>query len=168
MLKWLWLSVLVVVLDQISKVIADSVLTLYQQQSVIEGFFNITLAYNTGAAFSFLSDAGGWQRWFFTAIAAVASVVIIIMMRNLKSHERITAIALALILGGAIGNVIDRVIYGHVIDFIQVYYKQYYWPTFNLADSFILIGAAFLITHGIVGDKSRIEREVQKKQAPKK
>lgn len=167
MLKWLWLTGLVVVLDQVSKIIADSVLTLYQQQTVIDGFFNITLAYNSGAAFSFLSDAGGWQRWFFTVVAVVASVVIIIMIKKLKSHERMTAIALAMILGGAIGNVVDRMLHGHVIDFIQVYYKQYYWPTFNIADSFIVIGAALLITHGIVGDKARLKREEQKKQTQK-
>ncbi len=162
MLKWLWLTGVVVILDQLTKVIADRVLNLYQQHSVIDGFFNLTLAYNTGAAFSFLKDAGGWQRWFFTVIALVASVVIIIMLKNLKSHERMTAIGLALILGGAIGNVIDRMLYGHVVDFIQVYYQQFYWPVFNLADSFITIGAALLITHGIVGDKLRLNREAKK------
>lgn len=161
-LNWLWLSAVIVVLDQITKVYADQALTLYQRIPVVDGFFNIALAYNKGAAFSLFSESGGWQRWFFTAIAIIASVFIVYMMKNLKSHERMTAVGLALILGGALGNLIDRMLYGHVIDFLQFYHKQYYWPTFNLADAFITIGAALLITHGIVGDSYRLDREKKK------
>ena len=149
MLKWLWISGVVILIDQVTKVFADKWLTLHEQHPVISGFFNLTLAYNEGAAFSFLNDAGGWQRWLFTALALVVSAVIIVWIKRLAAYERWTAIALCLILGGAIGNVIDRILYGHVIDFIQWYYSHYYWPAFNIADSAISIGAVMLIVHSL-------------------
>ena len=154
MLKWLWLSGLVIMLDQITKLAADRLLTFHSPVTVIPDFFNFTLAYNKGAAFSFLSDAGGWQRWFFTVLAVVVSVVLIFWIKNLSRQERWTAAALALVLGGAIGNVIDRVIYGHVIDFIQWYYDRFYWPSFNIADSAISVGAAILIFQALFGNKT--------------
>jgi signal peptidase II len=154
MLKWLWLSGLVIMLDQATKLAADKLLTSHSPVTVIPDFFNFVLAYNSGAAFSFLSDAGGWQRWFFTALAMIVSVVLIFWIKNLSRQERWTAVALSLILGGAIGNVIDRIIYGHVIDFIQWYYGHFYWPSFNIADSAICVGAAILIFQTLFGPKT--------------
>ena len=144
-LAWLWLSVLVFVLDQVTKVYFEGALSLYQQIVVIPDYFSWTLAYNTGAAFSFLADAGGWQRWFFAAIALVVSVVLVVWLKRLKSYETRLAIALALVLGGALGNVFDRVAYGHVVDFILVHWQnRWYFPAFNLADCAISLGAAML------------------------
>jgi signal peptidase II len=144
-LAWLWLSVVVVLLDQLSKVYFEGALTLYQQIVVIPDYLSWTLAYNTGAAFSFLADAAGWQRWFFAAIALVVSVVLVVWLKRLKAHETWLAVALALVLGGAIGNLFDRVAYGHVIDFILVHWQnRWYFPAFNLADSAITLGAILL------------------------
>ena len=151
MLKWLWLSVVIIVLDQVSKLYIDQAFTLYQQKPVIDGFFNLTLAYNKGAAFSFLADENGWQRWLFTGLAVIVSGVIFYWLKGLKKREKITAISLSLILGGAIGNVIDRIAYGHVIDFLDFHYQQYHYPAFNIADSAITIGAALLIFHTLFG-----------------
>lgn len=144
MLKWLWLAVVVILLDQLSKQVASNALEIYQPVAVMP-MFNWTLMHNTGAAFSFLSDADGWQRWFFTLVAVVVSTVLIAWTSKLDSRDKGQAIAFALILGGAIGNVIDRVAYGYVIDFIDVYYQQWHWPAFNIADSSIFIGVAILL-----------------------
>ncbi len=144
-LRWLSLTMLVIVLDQVTKLWADSALQLYRPVEVVP-FFNLMLAYNPGAAFSFLSDAGGWQRWFFTALSSVVSVVLLIWLHRLKEQERWMSASLSLILAGAVGNLIDRIAYGHVIDFIDVYYQSHHWPAFNIADSAILIGAAIMIT----------------------
>lgn len=141
---WLMLSALVVVVDQVTKWMAEAWLTPYEAIPVIP-MFNLTLAYNTGAAFSFLSDAGGWQRWFFILLTVVVIVVLLAWLWGLKREERLHAIALSLILGGAVGNLIDRILYAHVIDFIDVYYSSYHWPIFNIADSAITIGVAMLI-----------------------
>jgi len=150
MLKYLWLSLLVVILDQTSKHYADRVLDYHQPVQVIPGLFEWYLSYNTGAAFSFLASAGGWQRWFLLALALAISALLIGWMRKLEPDEKLTAIGLALILGGAIGNVIDRALLGHVIDFIQVWLGSYPWPAFNLADSFITLGAVLLIGSGLL------------------
>jgi len=143
-LKWLWISLLVVALDQVTKSIAVDSLVLFQPVPVFPGF-NLTLMHNKGAAFSFLSDQSGWQRWFFTVIAIVVSVAIVIWMKRLPADHRLTAVSLALILGGAVGNVWDRILLGYVIDFIDVYYADYHWPAFNIADSAISVGACLLI-----------------------
>ena len=144
-LAWLWLSALVIVLDLASKLYFENTLTLYQQIVIIPDYFSWTLAYNTGAAFSFLADAAGWQRWFFAVVALAVSIMLIIWMKGLKQHEHWLAIALALVLGGALGNLFDRVVYGHVIDFILVHWQQrWYFPAFNLADSAITAGAIML------------------------
>lgn len=144
-LGWLWLSVVVIALDQLTKLYFESVLTLYQQIVIIPDYFSWTLAYNTGAAFSFLADAAGWQRWFFAVVALAVSIMLVIWMKGLKQHEHWLAIALALVLGGALGNLFDRVVYGHVIDFILVHWQQrWYFPAFNLADSAITAGAIML------------------------
>ena len=148
MLRWLWLAAGVIVLDQLTKWIAETALTLYAPKAVIP-FLNFTLAYNEGAAFSFLSEAGGWQRWFFVLLAVAISILIILWLRRLPRDEKITAAGLSLILGGAIGNLIDRLWHGHVIDFIDVYYGRYHWPAFNIADSAITIGAGLLIAQAL-------------------
>jgi signal peptidase II len=148
MRKYLWISLLVIVADQLTKAMAEQWLQFRQPVTVLP-YFEWYLSYNTGAAFSFLASAGGWQRWFLSLIAIVVSVVLAIWISRLKHEERLTAMALALILGGAIGNLIDRLLYGHVIDFIQVWLGTYPWPAFNIADSAISIGAVLLITHGM-------------------
>jgi signal peptidase II len=144
MLKWLNLSAVIILLDQLSKWIVSAQLDLYDSIAVMPSF-NLVLAHNYGAAFSFLAGAGGWQRWFFTGLAIIVAVVLTVWMSRLKSEAKWEAISLALILGGAIGNVIDRVLHGYVIDFIDVYYGSYHWPAFNIADSAICVGAVMLI-----------------------
>lgn len=153
-LKWLWLSLLVFVLDQASKLFFDNTLQMYQQIVVIPDYFSWTLAYNRGAAFSFLASESGWQRWFFAAIAVVVSAVLVVWLKRLKAHETWLALALALVLGGAIGNLFDRVVYGHVIDFILVHWHQHRFPAFNLADSAITLGAILLALDMFKSQKS--------------
>ncbi len=148
MKKWLSIAFVVVILDQITKYIANTELTLHRPWEIMP-MFNFTLMYNKGAAFSFLSQAGGWQRWFFTVIALVVSVIIVLWLRKLQAHEKLQAIALSLILGGAVGNLIDRILLGHVVDFIEVYYDKWYWPAFNIADSAITIGVTLIIYDSI-------------------
>ena len=144
-LSWLWLTLLVLVIDQASKVYFDSALQMYQQVVIIPDYFSWTLAYNTGAAFSFLADSAGWQRWLFALIAVVVSAVLVIWLKRLGRDDTWLAIALALILGGALGNLYDRVAYGHVIDFILVHWQnRWYFPAFNFADSAICVGAVML------------------------
>jgi len=141
--KWLALSALLVAADQITKYVAVQQLALNQIVSVTP-FFNLVLVYNAGAAFSFLSDAAGWQRGFFIGIALVASAWIVYLLRRYP-HQRRFALALSLILAGAVGNVIDRVLHGAVIDFLDFHAYGYHWPAFNVADSAISCGAALLI-----------------------
>jgi signal peptidase II len=144
MLKWLWLSMLVVVFDQVSKLAISGSMHLYQSIPIMP-YVNLTYVHNTGAAFSFLSDAGGWQRWFFAGLAVVISVVIAVWLARLKQHETLLAVALSLVLGGAIGNLIDRLAYGYVIDFIDIYYQTWHWPAFNVADSSITLGVFLML-----------------------
>ena len=144
-LAWLWLSLVVLVLDQATKLYFDNALTMYQQIVVIPDYFSWTLAYNTGAAFSFLADSSGWQRWLFALIAVVVSAVLVVWLKRLGRNETWLAVALALVLGGAIGNLWDRVVLGHVVDFILVHWRNtHYFPAFNLADSAITVGAVML------------------------
>lgn len=157
MLKWLWLSLLVIVLDQLTKYMASSLLTYYKPLAVMP-MFNLTLMHNTGAAFSFLNDAGGWQRWFFTIIALGVSVFLTLWLKRLTAQEKLQAIALALILGGAIGNVIDRIWLGYVIDFLDVYYQNWHFPAFNIADSAITIGAVLIIYDSFFGTAKKASR----------
>ncbi|HRX70344.1 MAG: lipoprotein signal peptidase [Candidatus Competibacteraceae bacterium] len=145
---WIWLSLLVIVLDQATKYLAETLLVMHQPVPVIP-FFNLMLTYNTGAAFSFLADAGGWQRWFFLGLGMLVSIGLVIWLTRLKPQEKWLAVALALILGGAIGNLIDRAWLGQVIDFIQIYYDRWYWPAFNIADSAITAGAVLLIVESL-------------------
>jgi len=155
-LVWLWLSVLVIALDQASKHWFEHNLSLYEQIVVIPDLFSWTLAYNTGAAFSFLADQGGWQRWFFALVALVASGVLLVWLKRLQRHERLLAAGLALVLGGALGNLYDRVVLGHVVDFILVHWQdRWFFPAFNLADSAITVGASILILDMIVNKKEQ-------------
>ncbi len=157
MLKFLWLSGLIIVLDQVTKYMASTLLIYYKPLAVTP-MFNLTLMHNTGAAFSFLSDAGGWQRWFLSAVAIGVSVFLVIWLKRLTDTQKLQATALALILGGAIGNVIDRLWLGHVVDFIQVYYDEWYWPAFNIADSAITIGAVLILYDSFFGDVEKSSR----------
>lgn len=150
MLKWTWISLVVVVLDQLTKWMASSQLEMFNSVPVMP-LFNLTLMHNTGAAFSFLSDAGGWQRWFFTVLAVGVSVLIVVWLRRLPPADKSTAAALALILGGAVGNVIDRVRFGYVVDFLDVYVGTAHWPAFNIADSAITVGAVILVLVSLRG-----------------
>lgn len=145
-LPWQWygLALLILVLDQLTKQWAVTGL-IENAPAEVTSFFNLTLRYNYGAAFSFLHDAGGWQRWFFSVIAAGVSVLIVVWLARLKREQWLEALALAYILGGAVGNLYDRITLGYVVDFIEVHYQQYYWPAFNLADSAITVGAVLLI-----------------------
>ena len=144
MARWLSISIVVILLDQVTKYFANTGLVYAEAVPVIPSF-NLTLLYNRGAAFSFLSDAGGWQRWFFVAVSLGASVFLIAWLRKLNSQQWLLGAALALVLGGAVGNLIDRLWLGYVIDFIQLYYRSFYWPAFNVADSAISVGAVLLI-----------------------
>ena len=140
---WLWLAGLVVLLDQLSKWIVLGTLQ-FGETRYVAPFWNWVLTFNPGAAFSFLSDAGGWQRWFFTLLALGVSGWIVIMLRQHRNEFRLS-LALTLVLGGAVGNVIVRLRFGAVVDFIQWHVAGYYWPAFNLADSAICLGAALLL-----------------------
>ena len=141
---WLWIVLAILIFDQATKLLADNLLH-YLQPVELMPMFNLTLVYNKGAAFSFLSNAGGWQRWFFMVLSFTVSIALIVWLTKLKIHQRLQTVSIALILGGAIGNLIDRSVYGHVIDFIDVYYNNYHWPAFNIADSAISIGAVLII-----------------------
>ncbi|GAC14418.1 signal peptidase II [Aliiglaciecola lipolytica E3] len=143
-LRFLWLALLTLILDQWSKHAVLAGMELYQSIQITP-FFNLTHTRNYGAAFSFLNDASGWQRWMFTAIAVVVSVVILRWLKGAPKHQIMLPVAFSLILGGALGNVYDRVVYGYVVDFLHVYYQQYEWPVFNIADSAICLGAFLLI-----------------------
>ena len=144
-LPCLGVSVLIFLADQVTKNWFVANFFLYQQLPLIPDFFSFTLAYNTGAAFSFLSSAGGWQRWFFIGIAAIVSIVLVIWLARLEKEQKLQAAALTLILGGALGNLWDRATLGYVVDFILVHYKTWFFPAFNLADIGITMGAGLII-----------------------
>ena len=143
MRKWLLLAAVIVVVDQITKYIILQKFVLHETL-YITSFFNLVRVHNAGAAFSLLADAGGWQRLFFIGIAVVASVWIVWLLRHYP-QQKLFCLALGMVLGGAIGNVIDRVLFGAVVDFVQVHYGEYYFPAFNVADSAITCGAGLLI-----------------------
>jgi len=148
MYKWVWISAVVLIVDQVSKWLITANLQL-QEISEIVPSLKFRLLHNEGAAFSLFSEAGGWQRWFFTAIAITVSGAIVVWIYRLQQHERWKAVSLTLILGGALGNVIDRIRLGYVVDFIEVYYGQWSWPAFNVADSAISVGAVMLVIEAI-------------------
>src|SRR3989344_9013386 len=144
MWRYLWVVAAVFVLDQLTKLAATEFL-LRHGEIPLTFFLNLVLVHNTGAAFGFLSSAGGWQNIFFIIVAAAASVFILWMISRLDSKDRLLVVALMLVLGGALGNLTDRLIHGYVIDFIDVYYATWHWPAFNVADSAITIGAVILL-----------------------
>jgi signal peptidase II len=150
---WVWLAVamLVVLLDHATKLLVESSMH-YLETREFTGFFNLVLVHNTGAAFSLFADAQGWQRGFFIGIGVIASLAIVVLLRKNARDWRF-CLALSLILGGALGNVWDRVALGHVIDFIQLHAGSYYWPSFNVADSSICCGAGLLVWDGVMGGR---------------
>lgn len=154
--QWFLLSGIVIVIDQLSKWWLGLVLIPYKPLPVCP-MFNLTLAYNSGAAFSFLSGAGGWHRWFFAGFSSVMSVILILWLWRLEVHEKLQSLGVSLILGGAIGNLIDRAYQGFVIDFIDLYYEQYHFATFNIADSAITIGVICLLIDAVLDFKRNKE-----------
>lgn len=148
-LKWLWIAVLTIALDFITKQMAENFLTFAQPVYVLP-VFDLTLLYNKGAAFSFLANESGWQRWFFTAIAISVSAVLCVWLMKLKESEKWLAVALALVIGGALGNLYDRLAYGHVVDFIHLHWGNKYFPAFNIADSAISVGAVMLLIDSLI------------------
>ncbi len=153
-LRWLWVTIVVVALDQWTKFLAETHLSFGSPHELFPGL-DLSLAYNRGASWGFLHDAGGWQRWLFVALAIFISVVLVNWLRRLPREARWLPVSFALILGGALGNVWDRVQLGHVVDFIQVWFGSWPFPTFNLADSAISIGAVMLIIDYLRGGYSR-------------
>lgn len=155
---WFWylVALVVMVLDQASKHAIEAAFE-YGETKVFTSFFNFTLAYNPGAAFSFLAGAGGWQRWFFAVIAVAASILLSVWIARTAQQKLLETFALAFILGGALGNLYDRIVLGHVVDFIVVHYQNNYFPAFNLADSAITLGAAVLIIDMLFGKEKKAD-----------
>ena len=143
LMLWLGVAVVVVLLDQVTKITMTRLLA-YGQVEYVNHYLNLVMVYNKGAAFSFLSDQSGWQRYFFSALAAAVSIFIVWML-NRNANERLFCWSLSLILGGAVGNLIDRLAYGHVIDFLDFHLNAWHWPAFNVADSAITVGAALFV-----------------------
>ena len=155
-LNWYLLSLVVVIFDQWTKWLAETKLTFLEPVAVIEPFLNWTLAYNYGAAFSFLADAGGWQKWFFAGLALLMSLFLIGYLIKAPRQAKLLALGLALVLGGAVGNLIDRLLHGHVIDFIHVHYADvWHYPIFNIADIGICIGVALIVIDMLFLEKKR-------------
>ncbi|BBB31306.1 signal peptidase II [Neptunomonas japonica JAMM 1380] len=157
-LKWLWLTVFVLAADLLSKNFAQEWLDYGVPVALFSGL-DMTLLYNRGAAFSFLSEASGWQRWLFVVIAVVISVVLVVWLKRTETRQWWLGMGLALILGGALGNLHDRILLGYVVDFISVYYQSYFFPAFNLADSAITLGAAIMIIDMIFLEKQNEDAE---------
>lgn len=152
-LRFLWISALVIILDLATKQWIIDSMALFQSTQILP-FFNLTYVRNYGAAFSFLHDASGWQRWFFTAIAIVVSIVIVMWMKASGRDEKRLPIAFSFILGGALGNLYDRLTYGYVVDFLDFYINQWHWPAFNVADSAIFIGASLMVIDMLVAPRN--------------
>lgn len=156
--RFWWLAVLVLVADQLSKIWVLQNFSLGESIELLP-VFNFTYARNYGAAFSFLGDAGGWQRWLFTAIAVVVTIVLSVWLSRLKTSQLKLSLALVLIVAGAIGNLIDRSLYGYVVDFLHVYYQDWHYPIFNIADCAITIGAGFLIWDSFSAESDDVQQE---------
>lgn len=152
-LLWLVVSLIVIVFDQIVKAVVLANLQAYEAHPVIPGLLNWTLAFNTGAAFSFLQDQSGWQRWLFSALALIVSAVLVRWLATISRSDWRNALPLALVIGGALGNLIDRVRAGQVTDFIDVYYGSAHFPAFNIADSAISVGAVLLLWFGLFSSR---------------
>lgn len=158
-LRWLWLTLLCLVLDQITKQWVVASFSLYESIEVLP-IFNITYVHNLGAAFSFLADQDGWQRWFLTAIAAIASIVFLIWLARTPKSQTLLSIAVALMLSGAMGNLIDRALFGYVIDFLDFHWSGNHFPAFNIADSVIFIGAALMILESFIAEPEESSEKV--------
>ena len=156
-LRWLWISSLVIFLDQFSKYGISAAFSLHEHYP-ITSWFSLVLLHNTGAAFSFLSSETGWQRWFFVSIAVFISLILVIWIKRTTPREVLLPCAIALVLGGSVGNLIDRIVHGYVIDFILVHYKHWYFPAFNLADAAITTGAVFIALHTLFPRKQSIQK----------
>lgn len=156
--RFWWLALLVLIADQLSKVWVIKNFSLGESVSLLP-VFNFTYARNYGAAFSFLGDAGGWQRWLFTAIAVVVTVILSVWLSRLKSSQWKLSLALVLIVAGAVGNLIDRSLYGYVVDFLHVFYQDWHYPIFNIADCAITIGAGLLIWDSFSPDEPVVTEE---------
>jgi lipoprotein signal peptidase len=156
-LTWLILSLLIILLDQVSKYYAVRYLSFAQPLVIMPHYFNLFLIHNTGASFSFLAEMSGWQRWFLSFTAGLISLGLIGWLSILPKNQHWLAAALSLIIGGAMGNLIDRLQLAYVIDFIQVYAKNYYFPTFNIADTAVVIGVFMLAYSSFYGEKSHVK-----------
>ncbi|WP_280553751.1 signal peptidase II [Halomonas sp. 25-S5] len=156
-LRWLWLALAVVVLDLATKYLAGGLLD-YARPVAVLPFFDLTLLHNTGAAFSFLAGHPGWQRWLFAAIAVGASIGLTVWMRRLKRDETLLGVSLALIIGGALGNLYDRLVHGYVVDFLSFHVAGWYYPAFNVADIGITLGAIGLIWESLFAERRRARR----------
>ena len=150
--RWYGLAVFIIVIDQLTKYWITQMFA-YGETLELLPILNLTLVHNMGAAFSFLSDAGGWQRWFFAIISLVVSTVLVVWLYRLPSRQHLLATAIALILGGALGNLCDRVLLGYVVDFVDAHYQQHHWPAFNVADAAITLGAVLLILESLLTPK---------------
>jgi len=156
---WAWLGVtaLVLLLDAYSKALVSEALELYRPLEVFP-WLNVTLAHNYGAAFSFLSDAGGWQRWFFVTLASAVSLVLLVWLLRLPRKEWVTGLSLSLVLGGAVGNLVDRIRLGYVVDFVDVHVGGWHYPAFNVADSAITCGVILLLADALLLSRRRQRR----------
>ena len=152
---WLALAGLLIGLDLWTKHLATQTLELYRPRAVTD-WLNLTLAHNDGAAFSLLAGAGGWQRWFFTAVAILISGVLLVWLKGLPNRARLLPVSLVLVLGGALGNMVDRIRLGYVVDFIDVHYQGWHWPAFNIADSVIVLGVTLLLIEGFIPRRVRL------------
>lgn len=148
-LLWLVLAGLMLALDLWTKHLASANLELFRPM-VVTPWLNLTLAHNEGAAFSLLADAGGWQRWFFTAIAVLVSGILLVWLKRLPNNARLLPVAITMVLAGALGNMIDRVRLGYVVDFIDMHYQGWHWPAFNVADMVIVTGVFLLLIEGFI------------------
>lgn len=151
-LRWLWLTAVLVVLDQWSKAVITSRFDLYETLRVWP-VFNLTLAHNTGVAFSIFADGSGWQRWVFSLLALGVSAILVSWLRTLPRQAQLTALSLSLVLSGAVGNMIDRVRFGYVVDFLQWHWDGHYFPAFNVADAAITVGAVLLVLESLFGGR---------------
>ena len=149
---WIVTAAVILLADQYTKILITGSFQLGESKPVIQGLFNLVRAHNTGAAFSFLASEAGWQRWLFTAIGVIAAAFIFTMLRS-HSTQKLFAFALTFILGGALGNVVDRILYGYVVDFLDFYYRGYHWYAFNVADAAIVTGVALLLIDGMIRGK---------------
>ena len=152
-LQYLWITLAIFFLDQLTKWWVASDFELYESRIIIDGLFNLTYVHNYGAAFSFLSDGGGWQRWFFTLIAVAVSIVLLIWLRRNDVSFWRQNLSFSLILAGAVGNVTDRFLFGYVIDFLDVHYQGWHWPAFNVADCAITIGAVLMLLEAFIDNR---------------